>query len=176
MPKAMMVLVILFVAGLGYLLYAGGKKMMDGPAPSTTEVKRQETKESDQSKADAASTARALLDKVTNQAKRTTSDAADALRGPAVKLTVDEWPISMKAGEPKEVNIRRANDAKLEALQLKLRPAANSKLTVKGGAFAKGAKETTFTIEALAAGLDASLTIETGEDERSRIVIPVRIK
>jgi hypothetical protein len=72
--------------------------MMDGPAPSTTEVKRQEAKASDQSKADAASTAQALLDKVTNQAKRTTSDAADALRGPAVKLTVDEWPIIMKAG------------------------------------------------------------------------------
>jgi hypothetical protein len=47
-------------------------------------------------------------------------------------------------------------------------------LTVTGGAFAQGAAETTFTVEALAAGRDASLTIQAGDE--GKVTVPVRVK
>jgi len=175
MPKAMIVLVVLFAAGICYVVYVAGKAVLGGP-PETAEVKKPEKpapKGSDATEK-AAERAKAFLNKAKHKFKETTSDAVETLRGPAIKLTVAETPIVMNAGTPKEVKIHRSNDAKMEALQLKFFPATDSKLTVKGGAFSKGATETSFTIEAQAGGLDASLKIQA--DERAQILVPVRVK
>ena len=175
MPKAMLVLVIIFVAGLGALLYLGGKHLLGGAPPVTVENKKTASPSGKgNATGEAASKAQALLDQATHKARQVASNAADALRGPVIQLTLGETPIVMVAGTPKEVTIRRVNDEKMEALQLKFFPATGSRLSVKGGAFAKGSAETTFTVEAVAGGLDASLTIEA--DANSRMVVPVRIK
>jgi hypothetical protein len=176
MPKTMMILVVLFAAGICFVVYLVAKSLMGEPVTVEVEKPEKQLRNTPSAGEKAAARAKAVLDKTTNKFKKTASDAADALRGPVIKLTVVESPIVLKAGTPKEVKIRRANDAKLDALQLKLTPATDSKLNVKGGAFKKGERETTFIIEAATGGLDASLTIEIESDERARIMVPVRIK
>jgi type IV secretory pathway TrbL component len=175
MPKAMLVLLVLFVAGLGFVLYLGGKQLLGGAPTDTVEVEEPaQPAKGGNASGEAGSKAQALLDQATSKARKVAADAAAALRGPVIRLTLDETPIVVEAGTPKDVKIRRSNDEKMEALQLRFVPAAGSKLSVKGGAFAKGASEATFTVEALAAGLDASLTIEAGSDVR--MVVPIRVK
>lgn len=176
MPKAMIVLVILFVAVLGYLLFLGGRTLMGGSPPAnTTEKKAEMSRKTGPDATDKAlAQAQSLLDKTSGTIKQTASDAVDQLRGPPMQLSLAETPIVLEAGTPRDVKIRRANDAEMALLQLRFLPAAGSRLRVNGGCFEKGASETTFTVEALAGGLDASLTIEAGG--ACRIVVPVRVK
>lgn len=174
MPKALLVLVILFAAGIGFVVYLAAKSVMGDPSPAP-EVK-QPDKSADKGgliDEDTTKRAKALLDKTTRTVKRTASDAANALQGPVIQLKVADSPIIVRAGTPKEVKISRDNDPKLGPLQLEFVPAAGAKLKVKGGAFRKGARETTFTVEAESGGQDASLIIKAGE--RARIVVPVRM-
>jgi hypothetical protein len=174
MPKAMIFLAVLVIAGVIVLFYFGGRKLL-GDAVENAPASKKEAKPKKAAASDPSVKERAdaLLGKAAQGAKNIAGQAAKLIEKPGIKLEVSPMPIVVEAGTPASVKITRSG-GELRPLQLQFFPAAGSQLTVTGGEFAQGAAETTFTVEALAAGRDASLTIQAGDE--GKLTVPVRVK
>jgi hypothetical protein len=169
MPKAMIFLALLVIAGVIALFYFGGRRLLSDATtgqPKKESIQKKET-------AKAAQPGDKLFDKAAQSAKNLASDAVKLVERPGIKLEVTLLPIVVEAGAPATVKITRSG-GELKPLKLQFFPAPGSQLTVTGGEFAQGAAETTFTVEAVAAGRDASLTIQAGDE--GKVTVPVQVK
>ena len=174
MPKAMFFLALLAVAGVIALFYFGGRKLFGDAAESAPAPKKEaKPKKEAPSGSGVKDQAGVLLDKAAQGAKNIAGEAVKLIEKPGIKLEVSPMPIVVEAGTPASVKITRSG-GELKQVKLQFFPAAGSQLTVTGGEFAQGAAETTFTVEALAAGRDASLTIQAGDE--GKLTVPVRVK
>ena len=174
MGKAILVLVLIFAAVVGYLVFTGFKRAGSGDAPDKESAAKtakdgKESKPGDELFNRASKEAGALA----RTGEKGLQDATAALKE-KFDLTLVPAVIEVKRGETVEVKVIRGMKD-LPALKLKLKAAEGSQLTVSGGEFAAGKRETTVTIEAPkdAKVQDVSLTLQ--HEDHAKIV-PVRIK
>lgn len=172
MGKAILVLVLIFAAVLGYLVFTGMKRVgvaEDSSKTSKTSKTGSESKPGD----DLFNRASKEAGELARAGEKGLKEAQEALKD-KLELTVVPPVVELKRGEKLDVKLIRATKD-LPALKLNLKAAEGSQLIVTGGAFASGKREATLTLEAPkeAKAQDASLTLQHEDYVK---MVPVRIK
>lgn len=168
MGKAILFLVLVFIAAVGFMVYRGYTKV-SGKDP----LNQSSSEKTSKSGEEGPGIFKRAEDIAGETVKKGAGAAKEALKT-NLALTVTPTPVEVSPGKKVDAKIYRgAGD--LPALKLAVEPAPGSGLKASGGAFAAGQKEATFSVEAPA---DAKLqdTMVTLKFEDYTLPVPVRIK
>jgi hypothetical protein len=169
MGKAILFLVVVFIAVIVGVVFMTGKAIAPKPAQTdgATEIPGDLP--------DPANALRGATGDLSKEIKDTAKKATSAVVGAgdkAVTLKLDRDVVEVKAGTAATIKVTRTGGT--AAAKLELIPAPNSGLKASGGEFKDGDTETTVTIE-VPAGMnaDAGVTVKLGDAVK---VVPVKVK
>ncbi|MBI3831123.1 MAG: hypothetical protein HY291_16510 [Planctomycetes bacterium] len=171
MGKAILFLVVVFVAAVGFMVYRGYTKATGtDPLAQTAGADAKKTSKSGE---EGPGIFKRAEDIAGETVKKGAGAAKDALKT-NLGLTVTPVPIDVAPGKKADAKIYRgAGD--LPALNLTVEAAPGSGLKTSGGSFAAGQKEATFSVEAPADAKPQD-TMVTLKYEDYALPVPVRIK
>jgi hypothetical protein len=171
MGKAILFLVLVFIAAVGFMVYRGYTKV-SGKDP-LTQSSGDDGKKTSKSGEEGPGIFKRAEDIAGETVKKGAGAAKEALKT-NLALTVTPTPVEVSPGKKADAKIfRGAGD--LPALKLAVEPAPGSGLKASGGAFAAGQKEATFSVEA-SADAKPQDTMVTLKYEDYALPVPVRIK
>ena len=169
MTKALAVLFLLVVAGIGYLVWKGaGVVAPKGSMESLTD------RDATAPDLGLEQKARDAANEVADKAKGAVNKAAELLDNNVKSLKADKAVVEVKPGAKADVKITREGGA-MKRLKLDMRIAADSKLTASGGEFKDGEAQATVTIEAQT-GITADSAITISAGEKAKLILPVKVK
>ncbi|MCZ7644790.1 MAG: hypothetical protein M5U26_05830 [Planctomycetota bacterium] len=161
MSKAILVLVVMFVAGLGTVLYLAGKRWFgneknpdDLAAPAEPGTVDRKVEGWVDSAKQAGNTALKQAERGVKKLERAAEEALDS----KYDVKFEPNPVTLKPGEKAEAKAIRTGDNG-QALTLLMLPSKNSGLTVQPVVFKAGAAEAALVVEAAPDAKSALLTL-----------------